>query len=233
MNRAPKKGYEFVRERPEAMFTPPAFAMESQAALRAHCARHDFGFLVLSGATPTDPPQTTALPMLIDGPDEAPVLIAHVARANGIWRAFDGEHAAVALFPGPHAYISPHWYAGDPAQAVPTWNYTLVQATGRPRAVDDPVRAQEILHALSQSQEPGEGGWRPDGPAQATVTRMLPGIVAFEMPVESLTGKAKLSQNRKAVDREGVIAGLRASGAYDALAVADLMASLDIEGGSG
>lgn len=220
------------------MFTPGPFAMPVDR-VRPHAARHDFAYLTIADTDPLDPPHVVQIPILLrqaggDAPAEAPPrLIGHVARANPIWRLFDGRRRARVLFPGPHAYIAPRWYAVPDHEAVPTWNYTAVEAVGAPRVVADADATVAILRVLSEAREPGPDGWRPDGAAAGTVARMLAGIVAFEMPVEKLSGKAKLSQNKSPADRAGVVAGLRARGDSDARAVAALMAALDSGGGSG
>ena len=220
------------------MFTPPAFRMPD-SYLRAHVARYDFAVLTIAAETANAAPLMTRIPMVLiadqdgRGQDQAFTLIGHVARANPIWRQFDGVHQARALFPGPHAYIAPAWYATPDHAAVPTWNYTSVEAVGVPRPVEDADAAVAILDALARAQEPADGGWRPAGDAEETVARMLKGIVAFEMPVDTITGKSKLSQNRSAEDRAGVVAGLRATGGAEPSAVADLMAALDSPARSG
>jgi len=183
------------------LFTPPAFRMEEPAA-RAHILAHSFGLLTLADDEPDVPPLVVPAPMRVQArPDDAgggERLIGHVARANPIWRRIDGRRSARAVFMGPHAYLSPRWYGGDPAQAVPTWNYQAAEVVFRPARVEDPERAIAILAALSALYEPAHGGWTPRGPAEETVRRMLPGIVAFEGPIERLAGKAKLSQNKTA-----------------------------------
>ncbi|MBP5858477.1 FMN-binding negative transcriptional regulator [Marivibrio halodurans] len=220
------------------MFTPGPFVMPVDR-VRPHAARHDFAYLTIADTDPLNPPHAVQIPILLreaDGASPAevsPRLIGHVARANPVWHLFDGRRRARVLFPGPHAYIAPRWYAVPDHKAVPTWNYTAVEAVGAPRVIEDAEAAVAILRALSEAQEPEPGGWRPDGEAAGTVARMLAGIVAFEMPVERLSGKAKLSQNRSPADRAGVIEGLHARGDSEARAVAALMAALDSDGGSG
>ncbi|MEQ8603108.1 MAG: FMN-binding negative transcriptional regulator [Marivibrio sp.] len=181
----------------EPLFTPPAFRMEGPAA-RAHIAAHSFGLLTLADDDPAAPPLIAPVPMRVTGDPERgdERLIGHVAKANPIWRRIDGRRSARAVFMGPHAYLSPRWYGADAARAVPTWNYLAAEVVFRPRLVEAPDRSIEILAALAALYEPAEGGWAPAGSAEETVRNMLPGIVAFEGPVERLAGKAKLSQNK-------------------------------------
>jgi transcriptional regulator len=129
---------------------------------------------------------------------------------------------SLAMFMGPHAYISPRWYATE--LSVPTWNYTVVHAYGVPSIVDDPERVREILDRIVRSQEePPPAGWSPAHLPADFVTRMAHGVVAFELEITRLEGKWKLGQNRPSADVEGATAGLRATGEAVARDVADLM----------
>jgi transcriptional regulator len=129
---------------------------------------------------------------------------------------------SLAMFMGPHAYISPRWYATE--LSVPTWNYTVVHAYGVPSIVDDPERVREILDRIVRSQEePPSAGWSPAHLPADFVTRMAHGVVAFELEITRLEGKWKLGQNRPSADVEGATAGLRATGEAVARDVADLM----------
>jgi transcriptional regulator len=106
---------------------------------------------------------------------------------------------------------------------VPTWNYVAVHAEGVPRTVDDPEALRALLVRLTEAYD-GPGGY--DAIPHDLVARLSKGIVAFELPIERLTGKRKLSQNKSAEDRAGVVAGLRASGELEALAIAALVESI-------
>jgi transcriptional regulator len=130
------------------------------------------------------------------------------------------------VFPGPHAYVSPSWYGQHPS--VPTWNYVAVHAYGVPRLVEDAGRVRALLGRLVRAFEDGRSTpWRMDSLSDAYLEGMMRGIVAFEIPIDRLEGKAKLSQNRSAADRARVCAGLAAEGDPLARAVADLMAEPD------
>jgi transcriptional regulator len=150
------------------------------------------------------------LPLAADRIDGDWRLTGHVARANPLWREADGQ-PVLALFQGPQAYVSPNWYPGKAAhgKAVPTWNYALVQAHGRLRAIEDPA----WLHALVTRQTDHHEGGRPlpwhvaDAPDDY-IDAMLRAIVGIEIEVTRLEGKFKLSQNQSAQDRTGVVLGL-------------------------
>jgi transcriptional regulator len=133
----------------------------------------------------------------------------------------DGSKGALAVFMGPHAYVSPTWYATGPA--VPTWNYGVVHAHGKPRALEDAAFTRAALAELVARHEPGPGGWSVDKLPRELEENLVKAIVAFEMPVERLEAKFKLGQNRSAADRAGTMAGLEASGTPEAAALAAFM----------
>ena len=149
----------------------------------------------------------THLPLVLDRGDRpgAERLLGHVARANPHWRRFDGALPAVAIFRGPHGYVSPSWYPEHPS--VPTWNYAVVHVHGAPRVVGE-SETREIVHRLIEQYERSrESRWTPELPPEF-LDRELRAIVGFEMPIARLEAKFKLSQNRDAADREGALAGL-------------------------
>ncbi len=204
------------------MYVPGHFRLDDPAALRAFMRAHAFATLVtlVDGA-----PFATHLPVLVDdapgegGPEL--VLRAHVARANPQWRAL-AEQDALVIFSGPHAYVSPAWYTV--AESVPTWNYTAVHAYGRGCILAEPDAVRDVLRRLTDANEAGFAQpWRMEDLPGDYVEGMMRGIVAFAIPVTRLEGKAKLSQNRSAEDRTGVVAALAASGDPSARAVAGLM----------
>ncbi len=158
------------------------------------------------------------------------MLLGHMARANPQWRSF-GElaaagHQALVAFSGAHAYISPNWYGAGPA--VPTWNYQAVHAYGIPRIIHDRASARQLVGALVARHESGfEAPWSADSQEADYLDKMVRGIVAFEVPVVRLEIKAKLSQNRSAEDRAGVIVGLERSASAGDHELAKLMRQLD------
>ena len=148
-------------------------------------------------------------------------LLGHVARANPHWRNF-GAGASIAIFHGPHAYVSPSWYAA-PAAAVPTWNYAVAHVHGRVEIMDDSSETLALLEALIARYEADRAQpWRLQLEGRA-LAAMLDAIVGFRLTIERVDIKLKLSQNRSSDDRERVIAALRAEGYTDAEASAQWM----------
>lgn len=184
------------------MYVPSPFAEGSVEDLCAFMAAYDFATVVTQSA---DGPFASHLPLLVEPRgEEPPRLLGHVARANPQWQHLAGDAPVLAIFHGPHAYLSPRWYGAG--FAVPTWNYAVVHAAGTARLVDDPGDLRRLLKRLVAAHEPA-GGWSPpwDDPRAAA---MLDAIVGFEIDVTDLRGKYKLSQNRPRADRAGVVTAL-------------------------
>ena len=204
------------------MYVPSHFAEDDPAILHGLIRDYSFGLLVsvIDGA-----PFASHLPFLLDseaGPHGT--LVAHMARANPHWRAFAEGAESMVVFQGPHAYITPSWYA--PGNNVPTWNYVAIHAYGVARVIDDPAATRAVPERLTALHEAGFADpWRLDDQDPRFIDGMLQGIVAFEIPIARLEGKAKLSQNKTAADRAGVIAALAATGRADDQALAKMMAA--------
>lgn len=202
------------------MYVPEHFRESDQPTLHAFMRAHSFATLVSTGV---DGMIATHLPLLLDA-DRGPcgTLVGHLARANphGALLAEGGE--ALAIFHGPHAYVSPQWYTTP--MAVPTWNYAVVHAYGRPRLIEDEAALRDVLmRTVAEFEATFDYQWQP--PEGDFVDKLARQVIGFEIEIDRLEGKMKLSQNRPKADQTGTIAGLRATGGPDALAVAELMAS--------
>lgn len=138
------------------------------------------------------------------------LLQGHVARANPVWERVEEGAEVLAIYRGPDAYVSPKWYPskGEHGKVVPTWNYLVVHARGNIRWTQDPDWLRRHLDAATAEHEGSDKPWRvSDAPADF-VERMISGIVGLEISISDLQGKWKLSQNRSARDRQGVMEGL-------------------------
>ncbi|MGH7708739.1 MAG: FMN-binding negative transcriptional regulator [Vulcanimicrobiaceae bacterium] len=163
------------------------------------------------------------VPMLFDPqPEPNGRLFGHLARANDQWREGSGR-PVVAIFLGPHGYISPNWYVtkAETGKVVPTWNYIAVHVHGRLQSFDDPVRLRAVVTALTDAQEAEFAvPWRVDDAPAAFIDSQLRGIVGIEIPIDRIEGKWKLSQNRPSADIDGVVAALHGIGNDESLALA-------------
>ncbi|HWD60699.1 MAG TPA: FMN-binding negative transcriptional regulator [Stellaceae bacterium] len=200
------------------VYLPPHFTETREEALLAHIERYDFALLVTRGGEMI----ASQLPLLAERRDGTLYLQGHLARPNPQVDDLDAGGEALAIFWGPHAYISPSWYGTGPA--VPTWNYASVHAYGTPRTIRDKAWLDAFLRRLSERHEAGEANpWRMDDQPPAFLNGMLGGIVGFEIAVSRLEGKFKLSQNRPAADRPRIVAALDARDDSDSHGVARLM----------
>ena len=132
------------------MYLPAHFDEKRLDVLHALVRRHPFGLLVTQTV---DGPSANGIPFLLD-PDAAGghgTLRGHVARANPVWREATPEVPALVVFQGPDAYVSPSWYPSkaEHGKVVPTWNYVMVQARGRLRAIDDPAWLLQLVTRLT------------------------------------------------------------------------------------
>ena len=165
-------------------------------------------------------PDATFLPVLLrDGE-----LIGHVARANTHWKRIVEGSPALAIVTGPDAYVSPSWYAAkaEHGRVVPTWNYSAVHLRGTVHVHDDPDWVRAMVTALTDRHEAGRAEpWAVTDAPEKYVAGQLRAIVGVSLRLESVEGKAKLSQNRSAEDVAGVVAALGGT------PVGDQMAALD------
>jgi transcriptional regulator len=204
------------------MYLPQNFRVDDIPELHEAIRRIAFGTLVTQGSAGME---ASHVPMLID-PEPGPygTLHGHIARANPQWQqAADGAQA-LAIFVGPQTYISPSWYATKRAtgKVVPTWNYVAIHAYGRPRFYDDAERLRNLVTRLTEKHEaPRPDPWAVSDAPTTFIDGMVRAIVGFELPIQRIEGKWKMSQNRPAEDRAGVVKGLEHEGAEREAAVAE------------
>jgi transcriptional regulator len=195
------------------MYVPAQFKEERVPVLHEAIERIGFGTLVTLGA---DGMTASHVPMLIAAaPAPFGMLLGHLARANPQWRTARPEMEALAIFAGPHTYITPSWYETkrQTGKVVPTWNYVAIHAYGHLRFIDDPERARANVTGLTKRHEANRAApWAVTDAPPDFIAAMLKAIVAFELTITRLEGKWKMSQNRPEADRLGVIEGFREQG---------------------
>ena len=206
------------------MYNPPHFRNDDVAALHAAIRAHAFGSLVTVGAGGIE---VSHVPMLVDpAPSPYGTLVGHLSKANGQWQSATPGVPALAMFLGPDAYITPAWYATkqESGKVVPTWNYVAIHASGTLRFFHEPERLLGVVTRLTDTHEAGRADrWRVTDAPEDYVAGMLKGIVGFELTITKLDGKFKMSQNRPAIDRAGVVEGLSRDGGETKAAVARLV----------
>src|ERR1700761_6170467 len=199
------------------MYIPDHFREARPEVL--HDAMRQIGFATLVTHDVHGGLEANHLPMLVEGN----VLRGHVARANTVWKSGEGD--ALAIFLGPHAYVSPSWYPSkaETGKAVPTWNYITVHVKGRIRWLQDADWLRAHVTALSNAHEsPRPEPWTIDEAPQSYIAAMLKGIVGFELEIAQLDGKYKLTQNRDTADRDAVAEAYARGGRDDMARLMDI-----------
>jgi len=195
------------------MYVPKHFEERDVGVLQALIRSYPLGAWV----APVD--QTLVanhIPFLVESTrGEYGTLVGHVARANPIWKSFSKEVASLVIFQGPQSYITPSWYPTKHAhgKAVPTWNYAVVHAHGVPRAIEDRDWLLKHVTQLSDLQESERAvPWSVSDAPPDYIDTLLKAIVGVEIPISTVVGKWKTSQNRPLPDKLEIIAGLSERG---------------------
>lgn len=190
------------------LYVPPHFAAGDVRDVQAFIARVGVCTLITLGAEI----EASLIPIVLH-PDEGPygTLRGHLARPNAQLARRRAELRALAVFQGPMHYITPSWYETKrrTAKVVPTYDYAIAQARGFLHVIDDPGRVREHLARLTDAHEATVAGdWQISDAPHEYIATMMNGITAFELRIDELVGKWKLSQNRPADDIDGVVNGL-------------------------
>jgi transcriptional regulator len=200
------------------MYIPAAFAEADQVKLHDFIEKNSFGLLV---SQMDGEPFASHLPFLLDR-QYSPhgCLIGHMARANPQWQQAAGQ-TVLAVFSGPHAYVSPTWYEAE--NVVPTWNYVAVHAYGKMQVVEDlPALLQIVKNFVSFYEAPMPKPWKLAGENEF-VEHLLRQIVGFRIEITRLEGKWKLNQNQPKERRERVAVALQKQPDDDSQAIAAMM----------
>lgn len=214
------------------MYIPKHFEERDMAVLHALIQSHPLGTWV------TDVDRELVvnhIPFFVDstrGP--CGTLVGHVARANPVWKTISSQLESVVVFQGPQAYITPSWYVTkhEHGRVVPTWNYAVVHAHGRPHVIEDSDWLREHVETLTSAHESGQPApWHVSDAPTSFIDTLLTAIVGIEIPIARLAGKWKASQNRSMPDRHGVISGLQERGDDESRQMARLV-SARVRGGT-
>jgi transcriptional regulator len=202
------------------MYTPAHFNESDPATLFTLIERYSFATLISNTGTE---PFASHLPLLVDrNAGRHGTLIGHMARANPQWQHTDNQ-TVLAIFAGPHAYISPTWY--ESANVVPTWNYAAIHVYGTFRAIHDDQQLLKIVHDTVNLYEAAmPTPWKMDTGSDFN-QKLVKAIVGFNIQITRIEGKLKLNQNHTPDRRETVIRALEKSPDQNAREIADLMAA--------
>lgn len=202
------------------MYNPAVHQESRPETLHAFIRETALGTLVTTGPDGLD---ANHLPLVLSVDGSRVLLSGHVSRSNPVWRQVEQNSNVLVVFLGPHAYVTPQWYPSklEHARAVPTWNYATVHAHGTARSVADAGWLRNNVEQLTNLHESKFAHqWKVSDAPEDFLAKMVNGIVGVEIEVTRLEGKWKMSQNREARDKAGVVMGLqnRPDGASQATA---------------
>ena len=203
------------------MYIPDHFKETNSERISALIKGNSFGMLVTA---PDGVPFVSHLPFIFDhAAGSQGKLLCHMARANPQWQHFSSCGEALAVFQGPHAYVSPSWYSSP---GVPTWNYAVVHLRGKPRLIESESELEALVEQLTHVYESHmPNPWKPNLAGERR-TKLLNMIVGFEIEVTDIQAKFKLSQNRPPEDQRNVAEKLGQSSNQTEVAVAKLMSGV-------
>jgi len=205
------------------MYRPDHFVVDEIPQVHALMRARPLAALVSAGSMGL---YGTHLPTVLKDDGPFGTIECHLARANPHWKDLAAGGEALMIFQGPESYVTPNWYPSKAlhGKTVPTWNYAVVHAYGRPAVMEDPDWKRRHVSELTAQQERGEAQpWAVTDAPESYVQAMLRGIVGFRFAIERLEGKWKMSQNREIPDRAGVVQGLRQRGEGEDAEVAKLV----------
>lgn len=203
--------------REKLVYIPEHFRVEDTAIALAFMRANPFA-IVVSASGPE--PFASHVPVVIREEGNQIRLRGHVAKANPHWRYLSEQPRCLVIFHGPHAYISPSHY--ETRENVPTWNYGAVHVYGDARTFSTMPELLSMLGDLIPTFEAAYSEqW--SSLSEAYRTRMLNHIVGFEIAVDRLEAKFKLSQNRTRQEQQNIIDSLSNSSDTAISATAELM----------
>ena len=211
------------------MYRPAHFHIDDPSVIHAFIRAHPLGLLISAG---DDGPLADPLPFLLDDLGNGKArLRGHMARANPHWRLLETMGRALVVFQASGHYISPGWYPSkaETGKVVPTWNYVNVQVRGPVRVHNDAAWLRQQVQDLTAVHEGASAApWAIEDAPEDFIAAQLRAIIGFEIEIEAMDGKFKLSQNRSQPDRNAVLRALDGAGAGKSADLAALMRSLGI-----
>ena len=198
------------------MYIPTEFSMDDEQEAFDFIENYSFGELITSSQGEL---KASHVPLLLDM--DKNLLLGHFARNNDHWQELETAEDLLVIFQGPHTYVTPSWYESE--QMVPTWNYVAVHVKGKARLASDSELLDLVTRLSDKHESQFEKPWTVDKVGDKKLAALLRAIVGFKIDIEQVLGKAKMSQNRKESDQQGVIRGLQSKKDPTANLVAKLM----------
>ncbi len=199
------------------MYIPELYKNENEEEINAFLQKNSFGILVnrTNGKL-----WATHIPLELDKNENGKsILFGHISKENPQWESFESEANVLAIFSGPHSYISSSWYEKE---NVPTWNYIAVHIYGKIKIIEGAAVVASLKKLTDKYEQNSENPVRVEELSSKTM-RQTAGIVAFEIEIESIEAVKKMSQNRNEKDYQNIISELEKTKETTAIEVANVM----------
>ncbi len=181
------------------MYTPPKYKNEDWNEISSFIQANSFGILC---TTDGKRPIATHIPLELMQQNGKDVLIGHISKANAQWKSFNNHSEVLAIFPGPHSYVSASWYN---VETVSTWNYIAVHVYGRLKIIEEDALYRSLNHLMNKYEQHSKQPLALDDVNPEMVQRLMKGIVGFEIEITDFEANYKLSQNRNETDYHNII----------------------------
>lgn len=202
------------------MYIPSTFRNDNSLAVFDFIKENGFAILV---STEAGRPLATHIPMVLaTKTDGTNVLQGHISKANPQWKQFANSSEVLAIFSGPHAYISSSWYNHP---NVPTWNYEAVHVYGNISIIDGVAVEQSLKALVDKYESTSACPFKMENLDATYLQQHIAGIVAFEITITEVQAAAKLSQNRDDINHEQIVSELRQRNGLGDGAVAEAMSN--------
>ncbi|MFV7236842.1 FMN-binding negative transcriptional regulator [Flavobacterium sp. ZB4R12] len=199
------------------MYTPDIYKNENQEEIRKFLQENSFGILInqTNGKL-----WATHIPLELDtNKDGKEILHGHIAKENPQWKGFADNDQVLAIFSGPHSYISSSWYDHE---NVPTWNYIAVHVYGKIKIIEGDAVIESLKKLVDKYEQNSENPIRVEDLSEKTMMQTR-GIVAFEIEITAIQATKKMSQNRDDKNYQNIISELEKTNTNQSIAVANEM----------
>jgi transcriptional regulator len=179
------------------MYTPKHFINNNSAEVKDFIKKNAFGILVSQSAGKI---LATHIPLELS--DDGTKLNGHLSRGNAQWKDFEKSEEVLAIFSGPHAYISSSWYNHE---NVPTWNYIAAHVYGSIEIIDGEKLHSSLKHLIDKYEQSSEKPVSVEKLSPDYLKRAMHGIVGFEISITKIEASFKLSQNRDEMNYNNIV----------------------------
>ena len=199
------------------MYTPDIYKNENQEEIEKFLQENSFGILInqTNGKL-----WATHIPLeLAINREGKAILEGHISKENLQWNGFLESNEVLAVFSGPHSYISSSWYDHE---NVPTWNYIAVHVYGKLKIIEGQAVIESLKKLVNKYEQKYENPTRIEDLSEKTMLQAR-GIVAFEIEIDEIQATRKMSQNRDSKNYQNIISELEKNNTADSLATGNEM----------